>query len=56
MRKKRLTVFRSEAEEAEWWFKNRRLLDKDFLEAAKQGKLKRLDLATLKARLAKSKT
>ena len=53
MKQKRvIPAFKSEAEEAEWWYKNRATLDKDLVEAAKKGKLKRLDQATLKARLA----
>ena len=47
--------FRSEAEEAAWWDKNRTRLDKDLLVAAKKGELKRLDRATLSARLTASK-
>ena len=50
-----IPAFKSEAEEAEWWYKNRVRLDKDFLQAAKKGELKRLDIASLKARLAASK-
>ena len=51
--KQKLAVpaFKSEAEEAEWWYKNRARLDKDFVAAAKKGKLKRFDQATLKLRL-----
>lgn len=56
MRQRRVVpVFKSQAEEAEWWYENRKRLDKDFLEAAKKGQLKRLDKATLQARLAASK-
>ena len=56
MKQKRvIPAFASEAEEAEWWYKNRARLDKDLLEAAKKGELKRLDQATLKDRLAASK-
>ena len=56
MKQKRvIPVFKSEAEEAEWWYKNRARLDKDLVEAAKTGKLKRLDPATLKARLTASR-
>jgi uncharacterized protein (DUF4415 family) len=54
-RKRVIPAFQSEAEEAEWWYKNRLRLDKDLLEAAKKGGLKRLDKATLQARLAASK-
>jgi predicted DNA binding CopG/RHH family protein len=55
MKQKRvIPAFKSESEEAEWWFKNRRRLDKDLVEAAK--KSKRLDQTTLKARLAASKS
>ena len=52
-RKLRVPAFQSEAEEAQWWHKNRARLDKDFLKAAKAGTLKRLDQATLKGLLAK---
>ena len=55
MKQKRvIPAFKSESEEAAWWYKNRASLDKDFL-AAKDGRLKRLDAATLKARLAPSR-
>ncbi len=56
MKQKRvIPAFKSKAEEAEWWYKNRARLDKDLLEAAKKDGLKRLDRSTLKARLAASK-
>jgi predicted DNA binding CopG/RHH family protein len=54
--KRAIPAFKSEAEEAEWWYKNRARLDKDLVTAAKKGKLKRLNPATLKARLAASKS
>jgi len=53
-RKRVIPAFRSESEEAEWWHKKRGRLDKDLVEAAQM--LKRLDQATLKARLAASKS
>jgi predicted DNA binding CopG/RHH family protein len=57
MKQKRVVPnVKSEAQEAEWWFKNRERLDKDLLEAAKKGKLKRLDQATLKALLTPSRS
>ena len=57
MKQKRvIPAFKSEAEEAEWWYKNRARLDKDLVDAAKKGRLKRLDRATLKARLTASKS
>ena len=55
-KKQTIPAFKSEAEEAEWWYNNRARLDKDFVAAAKKGKLKRLDQTTLKARLAASKS
>ena len=56
MKQKRVVpAFKSEAEEAVWWYKNRARLDEDLVEAAQKGKLKRMDQATLKARLASSK-
>ena len=51
-----IPAFKSEAAEAEWWYKNRAHLDRDLVDAAKTGKLKRLDQATLKASLAASKS
>jgi predicted DNA binding CopG/RHH family protein len=57
MKKKRaIPAFKSEAEEAEWWYANRVRLDQDLVDAAKKGELKRLDQATLKTRLAASKS
>lgn len=53
--RRKIPVFKSEAEEAKWWDENRTRLDTDLLEAAKKGQLKRLDQRTLKARLAASK-
>src|ERR1700730_11755733 len=52
--KRAVPAFKSEAEEAEWWYKNRARLDKDLVDAAKN--LKRLDQATLNARLAASRS
>jgi len=54
--KRSIPAFKSETEEAEWWRKNRAQLDEDLVDAAKKGTLKRLDTATLKARLAASKS
>lgn len=51
---RQIPSFKSEAEEAEWWYANRNQSDKDFAESAKAGTLKRLDPAELKARLASS--
>ena len=57
MKQKRvIPAFKSEAEEAAWWHKNRARLDKDLLEAANRGELKRLDRATQEARLVASKS
>jgi len=54
--KRTIPAFKSEAEEAEWWFRDRARLDKDLVEAAKKGTLKRLDHATLKSRLSASRS
>jgi len=51
-----IPAFQSEAAEAEWWFKNRARLDRDLVEAAKKGRLRRLDRATLTVRLFASKS
>lgn len=55
MPKRKIPAFPTEAEEAKWWYKNRRELDRDFADAARKGRLKRLDKATLAARLAGSR-
>ena len=54
--KRSIPAFKSETEEGEWWHKNRALLDEDLVDATRKGTLKRLDTATLKARLAPSKS
>ena len=51
-----LPAFKSEAEEAEWWYKNRARLDRDIVTSAKSGKLRRLTREKLKERLATSKS
>ena len=48
-------AFETEADEAAWWYRNRKMLDKDILAAARSGKLKTLDRKTLVARMARSK-
>jgi len=47
--------FPTEAQEADWWYKNRKKLDKDLLEAARAGGLKVLDRRALMTQLARSK-
>lgn len=44
--------FKTEKEEADWWYQNQDKIAKDLEQAAKKGELKRLDKATLRARLA----
>jgi hypothetical protein len=57
MKKKRaIPAFKSEAAEAEWWYANRVGLDQELVNATTKGELKRLDQATLKTRLAASKS
>lgn len=41
MEKRILPDFKSEAEEAKWWFDNQEELDEDFIQAAAEGRLKR---------------
>jgi len=49
--KMRVPAFSSEAEEADWWYKNRRKLDEDFFVAARQGRLRRMNRKKLAARI-----
>ena len=53
--KQKIPAFKTEAEEAAWWFKNRAELDRRFGEAVKSGKAKRLDAANLASILSTSK-
>jgi len=45
----------TEAQEADWWYRNRKKLDKDLVEAARAGELKVLDRNALTDRVARSK-
>jgi predicted DNA binding CopG/RHH family protein len=47
MEKRILPEFTSEAEEAKWWFEHQDELDKDFEQAAKEGRLGRGTAARL---------
>ena len=44
--------FKTEKEEADWWYRNRDKIAEDLEQAAHKGELKPLDKATLRARLA----
>ena len=48
-------AFSTEAEEADWWYKNRKKLDKVLAEAARAGELKVLDRKALMTRVARSR-
>ena len=55
-RKKRIIpAFAAEAQEADWWYRNRKKLDKDLVEAARAGELKVLDRNALTDRVGRSK-
>ena len=55
-RKKRIIpAFMTEAQEADWWYLNRKKLDKDLVEAARAGELKVLDRNALTDRVGRSK-
>ena len=55
-RNKRIVpAFPTEAQEAGWWYKNRKKLDKDLAEAAGTGDLKVLDRKALMTRVSRSK-
>jgi predicted DNA binding CopG/RHH family protein len=47
MEKRILPNFKSEGEEAKWWFENQEALDKDFAQAASEGRLGRGTAARL---------
>ena len=51
MRRKKIPVFRTDAEEARWWDRHRAEFDRDFITAAKSGRLRRLTQKKLAARL-----
>lgn len=54
-KKRIIPAFPTEAQEADWWYRNRKKLDRDFVEAARAGELKVLDRKTLMRRIARSK-
>lgn len=43
--------FRTEKQEADWWYRNRKRLDQEFWKAARQGKVQRLTRKKLMARV-----
>ena len=47
--------FKSEKEEADWWYANRDRISRDLAEAARSGELRVLDRKTLLARLEANK-
>src|ERR1700720_120482 len=53
--KRIVPAFATEAEEADWWHKNRKLHDKQFLDAVKSGEAQVLTKEKLLARIAASK-
>jgi predicted DNA binding CopG/RHH family protein len=53
--KRIVPVFPTEAEEAEWWYKNRKIHDKQLLDAVKSGEAQILTKEKLLARIAASK-
>ena len=50
-----ISAFATEAEEAEWWFKNRNIHGKQLLAAVKNGEVKVLPKKKLRERIAASK-
>ena len=54
-KKRIIPAFPAEAQEADWWYKNRKTLDKDFAETARNGELKVLDRKALLSRVARSR-
>jgi predicted DNA binding CopG/RHH family protein len=55
MKKAQIPAFRSESAEAQWWYENREVLDRDFEKAAKAGTLKKLTREELLKRLSASR-
>ena len=53
--KRIVPVFATEAEEADWWYKNRKIHDKQLLDAVKSGEAQILTKEKLLARIAASK-
>ena len=54
-KKRGIPAFRTEAQEADWWYKNRKALDQDLSQAARAGELKVLDRKALLRRVARSR-
>ena len=49
--RRKIPTFKSEREEAEWWYRNRAELDNEFAAAADKGELRLLDQKLLRERL-----
>jgi predicted DNA binding CopG/RHH family protein len=55
MKKPKLPAFRSETEEARWWYEHREDLDRAFSQAADAGTLKKMDREQLLKRISASR-
>ena len=55
MKKTRVPAFRSESEEAQWWYEHRANFDRTFAAAAKEGTLKKMTRDTLLKRVSTSR-
>jgi predicted DNA binding CopG/RHH family protein len=53
--KRKIPTFRSQAEEAKWWYEHRENLDRDLLRAAEAGTLKKMDRLQLLKRVSASR-
>lgn len=51
-----IPVFNNEADEADWWYRNRKELEGEFIAAAERGELGRLNRQKLEERLRSGKT
>jgi hypothetical protein len=54
MKKRKIPAFQSEAEEASWWYSNKKKLDRDLQDAAQSGALRKLSPAVILKRASAS--
>lgn len=54
MPQRKAPQFENEQDEALWWDRNRKELDKDFVKAAQKGQLKRVNKSTIRERVGAS--
>ena len=54
--RRKIPIFNNEADEADWWYRNRKELESEFIAAAERGEVSRLNRQKLEERLRSGKS